>query len=97
MEKTQPTILSLEGDWEQICNNVERHNARVRLEEKLFQKQLKRENERLITLSLGAILSIGLGLVGFVIPWLSAAAAALLTATACIQYGRIYEKRGACR
>lgn len=97
MEKAKPTILSLDGEWEQICNNVERHNARVRFEEKLFQKQLKRENERLISLGLGAILAIGLGLVGFVIPWLSAATAALLTVTACVQYGRLYEKRGACR
>ena len=97
MEKTKPTILSLDGDWEQICNNVERHNAKVRFEEKLFQKQLKRENDRLIMLSLGAILSIGLGLVGFVVPWFSVATAALLIVTACVQYGRIYEKRGACR
>lgn len=97
MNIVKPKTLSLEGDWEDIVNNAERHNARVRFEEKLFEKQLKKDEKKLIALAFGAILSVGLCVAGFVAPWLGVSVAAILVCAACFKAGQTWAKRGACR
>ena len=87
----QPTILDLTGGWEQIVNNVERHNARLRFEARLHHHKLKRKISRVINVAFGAILSVALGLTGLLAPWIAGAAAVLLVCIACFLAGRIYE------
>ena len=94
MNIVKPKTLSLDGDWEQIVNNVERHNARGRFEENLLRNKLKKDNNKLISLAFAAILCVVLGVVGFVASWLGGAAAVIFAFAACFRAGRICEKRG---
>ena len=87
----QPTALDLTGGWENIVNNVERHNARLRHEAKLYQHKLKKKISKVVNIAIGAILSVTLGLTGLMAPWLAGAAAVILVCIACFLAGRIRE------
>ncbi len=87
----QPTTLDLTGGWENIVNNVERHNARVRFEVNLYQHKLKRKIGRVVNTALGAILSVTLGLTGLLAPWLASVTAIICVCIACFLGGRIWE------
>lgn len=87
----QPTVLDLTGGWESIVNNVERHNARVRFEAKLFRLKMRKKINRMVDLALGAIISVALGVVGLLTPWVAGVAAVILVCAACFFAGRISE------
>lgn len=87
----QPTLLNLNGSWENIVNNVERHNARLRFEQKLYQRKLKKKISRVAELALCAILSVVLGVAGILAPWFACSAAVLLACAACLFCGRVWE------
>lgn len=87
----QPTTSDLAGGWENIVNNVERHNARLHFEAYLYQRKLKKRVSKVAKLALGAILSVGLGTAGLLAPWLAGGAAVILVCAACFLAGRIRE------
>lgn len=87
----QPTVLELAGGWEQIVNNVERHNARLRFDAYLYQRKLKKKISKVVNIALGAIVSVTLGLTGLMAPWLAGGAAVILVCVACFLAGRIWE------
>ena len=89
MEQTD--VLSLTGGWEQIVNNVERHNTRLRFEANLYRHKLTKKIGKVVELALGALLSVILGYTGLLAPWLAGAAAVLLVCSACFLGGRIWE------
>lgn len=86
-----PTTLDLTGGWENIVNNVERHNARLRFEANLYQHKLKKKISNVVNMALGAIVSVTFGLTGLMAPWLAGGAAVILVCIACFIAGRIYE------
>ena len=87
----QTTALSLTGGWENIVNNVERHNARIRFDAMLYRRKQKKKISKAVDLAIGAILSITLGFTGLLAPWVAGSAAFLLTCAACFLGGRIWE------
>ena len=86
-----PTTLDLTGGWENIVNNAERHNARIRLEANLFRHKQKKKICKITELALGAILSVALGFIGLLSPWVAGGAAVILVCIACFLAGRIWE------
>lgn len=87
----QTTELDLTGGWESIVNNVERHNARLRFDAKVYRLGLRKKLGKMTNLALGAILSVVLGFSGLLAPWLAGAIAVTLICCACILGGRIWE------
>ena len=87
----QTTALSLTGGWEDIVNNVERHNARLRFDAYLYQRKLKKKISKVVNMALGAIASVTLGLTGLMAPWLAGGLAVILVCAACFLAGRIRE------
>ena len=87
----QPTALDLTGGWENIVNNVERHNTRLRFEANLYQLKLKKKISKVVKMALGAIASVTLGLTGLMAPWLAGGLAVILVCAACFLAGRIRE------
>ena len=45
-----PTTLDLTGGWENIVNNVERHNARLRFDAYLYQRKLKKKISKVVNI-----------------------------------------------
>ena len=87
----KPATLDLTGGWENIVNNVERHNARVRFEAKLFRRKMKQKINRMADLALGAIISVALGVAGLMDIWIAGAAAVVLVCLVCFLGGRVLE------
>lgn len=87
----QPATLDLTGGWEQIVNNVERYNARLRFDAYLYQRKLKKKISKVVNMALGAIVSVILGLTSLMAPWLAGGAAVILVCAACFLAGRIRE------
>lgn len=87
----RPVTLDLTGGWEDIVNNVERHNARVRFDAYLYQRKLKKKICKVVNMALGAIVSVILGLTGLMAPWLGGGSAVILVCVACFLAGRIRE------
>lgn len=87
----KPATLDLTGGWENIVNNVERHNARVRFEAKLFRRKMKQKINRMVDLALGAIISVALGVAGLLSSWVAVLGAMILVCIACFFGGQIWE------
>lgn len=86
----QPKALDLTGGWEQIVNNVDRHNARMNFEAKLRRRKLQKKVGTITELALGAVLSVTLGLTGLLNPWISWNATAILVCSVCFLGGRLW-------
>ena len=87
----QPKALDLTGEWEDIVNNADRHNARISFEKKLFRCRQRKKIGRMVELALGAILSVALGFAGLLTPWVAGGLAVILMFVACFLAGRIWE------
>ena len=87
----QTNAPSLTGGWEDIVNNVERHNARVQFE---IRRQQYRRNKRIgkiLNHVLGAALVMGLDLAGLLASWVAVPGAVILVCIACFFGGRLWE------
>lgn len=87
----RPTTLDLTGGWENIVNNVERHNARVRFE---IRRQKYRHNKlisKILNHVLGAALVMGLDLAGLLSSCIAVPGAVILTCIAFFFGGRLWE------
>ena len=86
-------VLDLTGGWEDIVNNVQRHNARCRWEAKKEGRKTNKLMQLAIRLSLGTLLVVGLAFCKVVAPWLGAVVAVVLLCSACMVAGRVAERR----
>jgi len=88
----QPTTLDLTGGWDNIVNNVERHNARCRFERKMAKRKLHKQINKALFYAMGAALAIVLEFTGLLAPWVAVLAALVLLCMACFTVGRIAGK-----
>ena len=89
----QAIELNLTAGWEGIVNSAERHNARVRFEQKLHAQKLLKLRRMIVALSLGALLVVALGAAGLLASWVAGIAAVLMICGACLVTGRLLERR----
>lgn len=87
MKKTATLVIPAE--WEGIVNNVERHNARCRFEEKLAKRKLHKQINKALLCAMGAALAMVLEFTGLLAPWVAVAAALVLLCMTCFTVGRI--------
>ena len=87
----QPTTLDLTGGWENIVNNVERHNARARFEIRRQQYRRNKLISKILSHVLGAALVMGLDLAGLLSPWVAVPGAVILVCIACFFGGHLWE------
>ena len=90
MEET--TALSLDGGWEAIVNNVERHNARARFEMHKRQHRRNKRISKILNLVLGASAIMALDLAGLLASWVAVPGAVILVCIACFFTGRFWEE-----
>ena len=88
----QPTTLDLTGGWEQIVNDVERHNARVRFEIRRQQYRLNKRINKILNYALGAAAVSALDFGGLLSPWVAIPGAVILVCIACFFGGRLWEE-----
>ncbi len=89
MEKT----LNLTDGWEEIVNDAERHNARVRFDRKVAVRRRNRMIGKSVNLALGAVLCVALTAADLLAGWLAVPAAIMLLCGASVMAGRIVEQR----
>ena len=85
----QEETIRLPAEWEGIVNNVERHNARCRFEEKLAKRKLHKQINKALFYAMGAALAIVLDFTGLLATWVAVAAALVLLCMTCFTVGRI--------
>ena len=88
----QTNSLTLTGGWEDIVNNVERHNARVRFEIRRQQYRRNKRISKILSHVLGAGLIMTLDLTGLLSSWVAVPGAVILVCIACFFGGRLWEE-----
>ena len=88
----QPKVLDLTGGWDDIVNNVERHNARCRFEEKLAKRKFHKQINKALMYAIGAAMAMVLECTGLFSIWVAIPAALLLVCMACFTAGQIVGK-----
>lgn len=88
----QQKQLDLSGGWENIVNNVERHNARCRFERKMAKRKLHKQINKALCYAMGAALAMVLEFTGLLALWVAVAAALVLLCLACFTVGQIAGK-----
>ena len=88
----QTTALSLTGGWEDIVNNAERHNARVRFEIRRQQYRRNKRISKILYQVLGAGLIMALDIAGLLSSWVAVPGAEILVCIACFFSGRLWEE-----
>ena len=84
--------IRLPAEWEGIVNNVERHNARCRFEEKLARRKLHKQIKKALLYAMGAALAMALEFAGMFSFWVAVPAAIVLVCMACFNAGYIVGK-----
>ena len=90
----QPKALNLSDGWENIVNNVARHNARVRILAAVHKRKQEKRIAKAVNYALGAVLSVVLGATGLLSSWVAGSIAVLLVCISCFLYGRAWEAYG---
>ena len=85
--------IRLPAEWEGIVNNVERHNARCRFEEKVAKRKLHKQINKALYFAMGAAAAMALELAGLLAIQVAAPAAVILICAACFVAGQIKGKR----
>lgn len=88
----QEETIRLPAEWEGIVNNVERHNARCRFEEKLARRKLHKQINKALLYAMGAAMALVLDFTGLLAAWVAVVAAMVLVCLACFTAGRIAGK-----
>lgn len=91
-KKMEGRELNLNGGWEDIVNNVERHNARVRFDAARKQTRRNKRIGKVVDLALFAVLLMVLGFSGLVANWIAGPVAGLMICAACFFGGRLWEE-----
>ena len=85
--------LTLEGEWEHIVNDVERHNARVRLETALLQRRFRRQLNSIVNYVLVAVAVLALNFAGLLNFFVAMPIAIISICIACFFAGRLWGQR----
>ena len=88
----QEATIRLPAEWEGIVNNVERHNARCRFEEKLAKRKFHKQINKALMYAIGAAMAMVLECTGLFSIWVAIPAALLLVCMACFTAGQIVGK-----
>ena len=80
------------AEWEGIVNNVERHNARCRFEEKLAKRKLHKKINKALLYAISAALAMALEFAGLCSFFVAVPVAMALVCMACFTAGQIVEK-----
>ena len=88
----QQATIRLPAEWEGIVNNVERHNARCRFEEKLAKRKLHKLINKALLYAMGAALAVVLEWTGLLAAWVALSAAMVLLCMTCFMAGKIAGK-----
>lgn len=84
--------IRLPEEWEGIVNNVERHNARCRFEEKLAKRKLHKQINKALLYATSAGLAMVLEFAGLLAAWVAVPTALVLLCVTCFTVGRIAGK-----
>lgn len=84
--------LNLTGGWEEIVNDVERHNARVRFDAKVAKRRRNRMIGRSVDFALGTVVCIALGAANLLVDWLAVPGAVVCLCIAAVITGRVFEQ-----
>lgn len=87
----QPTALDLTGGWENIVNNVDRHNARCRFEQIRKQNKLHKMLNKALCFAMVAGLAVILSFSNLLSTWVAVGVAIPCLCAACFIGGRVYE------
>lgn len=87
----KPIQLSLDGDWENIVNNVERHNARYRFEQIRKKNRLNKMLNKALCFAMIAAIAVLLSFTGLLSTWVAVGVTTIFLCAACFMGGRIYE------
>lgn len=85
--------LSLDGSWERIVNDTERHNARVHFEETRKRNRIRKRLGYIIDCALSAAAVIALDVAGLLAPVVAMPTAVIFICIACFIAGRVWEQR----
>ena len=89
----QNTPLSLDGSWERIVNDAERHNARVHFEETRKRNRIRKRLGYIIDCALSAAAVIALDIAGLLASVVAMPTAVIFICIACFLAGRVWEQR----
>ncbi len=84
--------LNTTDGWEDLVNDVDRHNASVRIHAKIAERRRNRMIGKSINLALGAAAAAVFGATHIIAGWLAALLAILLLCGACVIAGRVFEQ-----
>lgn len=92
----EEATIGIPAEWEEIVNNVERHNGFRRAEEKRARRKLQKQINKALFYAMGAALAITLECAGLLALWVAVLAAIILVCMACFTAGKIFGKLGGC-
>lgn len=87
----KPIQLSLDGDWESIVNNVDRHNKRCRRDQAKRESELHKMLNKALCFAMVAALALILNIAELLTIWVAVAVALPCLCAACFIGGRFYE------
>ena len=93
MSRKNEQPLSLDGNWENIVNDVERHNARVHFDETRRQRRIRKQFNSIINCALTACAVIALDIAGLLASTVAMPTAVIFICIACFIAGRVWEQR----
>lgn len=88
----KPIRLNLTGEWEDIVNNVERHNARCRFEHIRKQNKLQKMVNKSLCYAMVAALAVILSFTDLLAAWVAIGVEIPCLCAACFIGGRVYEE-----
>lgn len=88
---TKPILLNLTGDWENIVNNVDRHNKRCRRDQAKRESELHKMLNKALCFAMVAALATALRFCNLLSDWVAVAVALPCLCAACFIGGRLYE------
>ena len=87
----KPIQLSLDGDWEDIVNNVDRHNKRCRHDQAKRENKLHKMLNKALCFAMVAAMALILNITELLTTWVAVAVALPCLCAACFIGGRFYE------
>lgn len=89
----KPIQLSLDGDWESIVNNADRHNKRCRRDQAKRENKLHKMLNKALCFAMVAALVLILNIAELLTTWVAVAVALPCLCAACFLGGRTWEGR----
>lgn len=91
----ETTALEHVGEWENIVNYAEQHNARCQFEQKRANSKLQKLLNKAFIYAMAAVLAMTMARVGWLTSWVAVVAAIVLSCMACYAAGKFVATREA--